>query len=506
MRKSLILTILLIFSTIFTGCLGKPNSTPLNNTFDATKSLIYDAPLNNGNGNVSITTNQKIKQLIAIPYNTSSYNSSVITQISITDNLGNEVEYEKPLTSSQSTLLAKQSASGHNIITQYQQNLLQNLSSTSSSSRENQTFKLSNLTADPPAPIEKSFYISTNLGMNPEIFKSIKATRVYSSDKCAIYLENGSTDINSFQTTATNLGNYFDSTYEKETNIFGVPNPNFDVDDEKRIYILIAKLSSNNILGYYNPLDESPLVNFNNPEIEKYSNKCEMFYINFNRISNLPIIKNTLNHEFQHLINFSYRHTPTTFSNVWLNEGLSMMAEDLAGDPKLIQPYIDSYLQQTDYFSLTTWDGYDENYGASYLFMRHFTDCYGRDSLKQIITSDKTQNNELLGFGAGNYTFNDLLINWFTAMILKNKYNNKLINDNYYKNINKNYIYTSTLNISNKISFTTNPNNDPKNIRLFNTSGAFIVPQNIIQTNKINLTIRSNSSNIKLRLIAIPAL
>ncbi|MDE2570936.1 MAG: hypothetical protein KGM44_00245, partial [bacterium] len=121
-------------------------------------------------------------------------------------------------------------------------------------------------------------------------------------------------------------------------------------------------------------------------------------------------------HEFQHMlhaINKTYAGFASTGTEVfdpsWIDEGFSMLAEDLAstsGDPIR---YAYQYDLNPGNYSLTQFEGYDcaptatstscpkaihnyaaGNYGAAYLFWRWAVDQYGVGVLKQVIASQST--------------------------------------------------------------------------------------------------------------------
>lgn len=501
MRKSLILTTLLISSIILAGCDSIfKNNTPTNSSFDATTSLIYDTPLNRGNGNITITTNQQVKQLIAIPYNISQSSGNILTQINMTDDSGNSLQYQ--LTPKNKLQLASEQNTLDNLLTQYQERMIKKTLEIKQDRNHSENIYSDLQPKSAPIHNDGNFYKMKNLSDDSYIKSHAKLIATYQT--CYLYLEDGATIS---EANIKELGAFFDTIYNKETSTFG--NVALDIDNDSKVIIVIAALPQSGneyIAGYFDPQNQLSRTKF------PYSNEAEMVYITTLDKNNqwLAQSKDTLAHEFQHLINFSIRSkfvsSTTIHKETWLNEGLSMIAGDLMQVSNHNVPdynvHVNSYLNGNNTWntSLCFWESSLANYGASYLFIRYFTDRYGEAALKEVVNSKSSGNNALLGFDSSHYTFNDLLVNWFTAMILKNQHLNELISNNYYGNIDPKYKYSSEIALNN-ITFP----NDPSKLYLSGTAGAFIIPNDIIKTNKINLTIRANSSYIKLRLIAIPA-
>ncbi len=103
---------------------------------------------------------------------------------------------------------------------------------------------------------------------------------------------------------------------------------------------------------------------------------------------------NSMAHELQHDINFNVHwrlgramQGPVAEES-WLDEGLSMVAEDVAGYG-LARPAarnsIRRYLQRYPGFSLTSWDGdVYGNYGGAHAFLRYFMDRQGDQLARRL--------------------------------------------------------------------------------------------------------------------------
>lgn len=159
------------------------------------------------------------------------------------------------------------------------------------------------------------------------------------------------------------------------------------VDGDNRITILNAVERSRQILGYYSSSDSLPR------QVNRYSNEREMFFMN---IELMPFDSNTyldvLAHEFQHMIH----QNEQPGSALWLNEGMSQLAEDLNGFQS--EGFIPVYLRNTD-LQLTGW-GFapgqsGAHYGAAHLFMRYMYAQYaGEEQLRPLIRANAGNNLE----------------------------------------------------------------------------------------------------------------
>ena len=147
------------------------------------------------------------------------------------------------------------------------------------------------------------------------------------------------------------VGQQFDAVYTMDTGAFGDPT---DIDTNGKIIMFFTRAvnemtpkgSGSVVGGFFYGRDLFPRANTTDFEGCATSNFAEMFYLavpdpnalvngntNFtkNFVSHLTV--STTAHEFQHLINAARRMyvntTATDFEVVWLNEGLSHIAEEL---------------------------------------------------------------------------------------------------------------------------------------------------------------------------------
>ncbi|RMF88529.1 MAG: hypothetical protein D6736_10310 [Nitrospinota bacterium] len=163
-----------------------------------------------------------------------------------------------------------------------------------------------------------------------------------------------------------------------------------DVNNDGRITILVTSLlNGTGVAGFFLPSDLF-LRDTDNP----FSNEQEILYVALPS-SSLPLglIEATMAHEFQHLINFQQKvlrridqglpNPPS--EDLWLNEALSHLAEDLTGfseDGDDLVNIVEDYLEQVEFFSLADNDAFGgsdtlQRRGAGYLFLRYLFEQAG---------------------------------------------------------------------------------------------------------------------------------
>jgi hypothetical protein len=168
--------------------------------------------------------------------------------------------------------------------------------------------------------------------------------------------------------------------------------------------------------GYFSSLNHISQAIANCLNGQPKSNEASMIVVGYDPTSSdtynvrEDLVRDT-GHEFQHLINFVNHailaSTPTR-EDTWINEGLSMIAQDFAVASLYPQQSVDvadavyraqTFLATPQNYSLTGFTGMDPNattfsyncglgcYGASYLFMRYLYERYGGDTFSRAMES-----------------------------------------------------------------------------------------------------------------------
>lgn len=447
---------------------------------------------------LTINANNQVQTLIALLYNTNSSQSDEQTHINISTDTGSS--FSATLTNNQNF-----SASGYVQTDPYQR--LREFDRKINQEMKNKGTKpgkkpptFSAMHAEP----QLRFY-KFNFDYNNTLSR-VTANKKYDGEHCLIYLDNRQ---NISDSDIRQLGETFDGFYDRMITYFG--DLTIDIDQYPKIYILLSELYHNKdgmILGYFSNINEYPKSE------QPYSNEKEMLYLttytyNSNPQAWLNMIKSTAAHEFQHLINYSCRwENVANFDDyydlfpTWINEGLSMVAEDIAiaGAEYRHNPELDirvnTYLKYHLYDSLQAWNGDGLDYGSAYMFMRYFADRCGEDKLRVLNTSSDPYINDYdLASIAGASNFEVLFRDWLTAVILDASGYTTSDPD-----LADKYLY-KTLDLS-TYDF---PKESQGYINMSTGAGAFIVMPNLESVNRIDLAYNCYSSyNTKLRLIMLP--
>ncbi|MEH7549084.1 Ig-like domain-containing protein [Neobacillus vireti] len=219
----------------------------------------------------------------------------------------------------------------------------------------------------------KAFWV-TNIETNTDY--QITAKLLYSGTKSNVWVYNDQiTDLD-----AQKLGEEFDNKIKPLVNTnFG---PESDVDGNGKVNILCYDIqdgfSGNGgyVAGYFSPYDL-----FDLPD----SNQMEVFNIDTYPTMGTDSVKvvseaySTLAHEFQHMVNFNrtaFVEGSTTQMDTWLDEGMSMAAEQMyTGSPLTDRIAYYNYSDSiTAGHSLLYWDEEGDvlaNYSLSYLFSQY---------------------------------------------------------------------------------------------------------------------------------------
>ncbi len=125
------------------------------------------------------------------------------------------------------------------------------------------------------------------------------------------------------------------------------------------------------IAGYFSSGDEYPSA------MHPRSNQREMIYVTADYLRDLDLFGQLLSHEFQHMIHWNQDQSEA----LWVNEGLSLLAEEVNGYPSVLG--IRQFLDDPD-IQLTNWaeesDDRYRNYAASKLFLSYLSRAVPADT------------------------------------------------------------------------------------------------------------------------------
>jgi hypothetical protein len=292
--------------------------------------------------------------------------------------------------------------------------------------------------------VERVFSVCPNVSCEGT-FATVRAKAKYVGTHSVIYQDVDAPDDGFSSEAFGELGELFDAElYEVGTRAFGAES---DLDGDGRVSILltpivnslteVASCEESFISGFFLALDIIPAA-----AGDERSNQAEVFYsivpdpqgtvsCDFTVDQVRRQIPVTFIHEFQHMISF-HQHVLLrggSREELWLNEGLSHLAEELAADHFLALGDQDNFnlfavgnlINAYDYlldpgliFAIPgEGTGTREERGAAWLFLRWVVDRFGDDVVRRMA--------ETGSIGAENVTaavgvpFDQLLSQWFLA-------------------------------------------------------------------------------------------
>jgi IPT/TIG domain len=282
-------------------------------------------------------------------------------------------------------------------------------------------------------------------------FTQVTATLRYVGQHAAIYQDNAAPSGGFSDSAFAALGQLFDADlYGVDTRAFGVES---DVDNNGLIFILFTpavntltpkgQCSQSFITGFFFNADIDPAF-----KGDSRSNQAEVFYAivpdpqgavscAFATSEVTRLVPVTFIHEFQHMISY-YHHVLLGGGStevLWLNEGMSHLAEELGGWHFLAQAdtarfsdfvlgdlynayqYLESPGAYTTLFGAGT--GTLEERGAAWLFLRWVLDQYGDASQNDYDVTRRLEETPLRGAAnveaATGVSLSQLLPQWFLA-------------------------------------------------------------------------------------------
>jgi immune inhibitor A len=169
-------------------------------------------------------------------------------------------------------------------------------------------------------------------------------------------------------------GESFDKSYELVRAVFG-SEESPGLDGDARLFVVHSD-SVGKEGGHFSQADQYPV------EVESHSNEGQFFFISNTYSSGIAgdYYKEVLAHELQHMIHKNVDPD----EEGWLNEGLSMLAQQIAGMRG--GNWVDAYLIKPDQ-SLWYWGSDSADYGQSYLFVDYLYEQLGEEFIKVLVAN-----------------------------------------------------------------------------------------------------------------------
>jgi hypothetical protein len=221
----------------------------------------------------------------------------------------------------------------------------------------------------------KKFWV---LNVDENNYRSIDAELAYQTPHVYFWVEEG---VNYLPSDVNNLVDVFENQiYQRNREIFGKEwSPG--IDNDVHLTILYAQ-KLGGAAGYFSSTDSLM------PEIEKFSNMAEMFYLSADYINLSDLFAyGVLAHEFQHMIHWNIDRNEAS----WVNEGLSELAVELNGFTTGGFSFL--FAAEPD-LQLNFWPGNDQgdstpHYGASYLFIKYLFERFGSGFIGDLVSQRK---------------------------------------------------------------------------------------------------------------------
>lgn len=259
------------------------------------------------------------------------------------------------------------------------------------------------------APAVENFWVISD--WNKDTYVQRDADLRGTGVNCYVYVDQNVTKAEfSDQQVLDLIALFDDDIYAQDRGVFGSEwKPG--IDNDNRVFILVTNAwGGKDVSGYFSSEDEVP-----NTASDPHSNEHEIFYVDAGSTT-ADEAGALLGHEFQHMINYNQRfRIKGVTEDTWLNEGLSMFAEDVcgfglvSGKSAASSGMAKSYLDDPSSVSLTVWGQKDANYGASMLFVRFIWEKYGQNALITKLMSGAHAGAQNCADGTGE-TFKKLFV------------------------------------------------------------------------------------------------
>ena len=180
------------------------------------------------------------------------------------------------------------------------------------------------------------------------------------------------------------------------------------VDD--RVNIVLASFEPG---GYFNSADLYSSERYQN------SNEGKFIYADPTSTTRQELLAGITAHEYQHLLYYNEKVlSGRSGYNLWINEGFSELAMDIAGfgyQQGVRTGGVNSFARRPEEISLDNWDSRLGDYGASYLFARYLYDRFGRGIIREISTSSREPKETIAGYAGKE--FNEVFQDWAIALL-----------------------------------------------------------------------------------------
>ncbi len=261
---------------------------------------------------------------------------------------------------------------------------------------------------DYPVGSSARFYVGNG---NASGYTTQKATLLLKTAHAYFYVQQG-LHVDT-QALARSAKTFEQHTYPNDHAIFGQEwTPGIDND----AHITIFNGQVPDVAGYFSGEDLYPKV------VNAYSNQRKMIYINLGDLQpGSAGYDGVLAHEFQHMIHFHLHPA----DEAWINEGSSVLAEELNG-------YGDSGFSGIKAASpgtqLDAWDvvNFDPYYAGGYMWMLYLYEHYGGARLTKAVLADRDLSNmalfdDVLARLGYHQSADDVFADWVIANFLNDR-------------------------------------------------------------------------------------
>ena len=293
-------------------------------------------------------------------------------------------------------------------------------------------------------PQEREFFVFSNINgstVNPDDFTLVTADLKFEGDHTLLYLDQRTHFSCIDDSEAYDLGLKFeDHIYPTNTASFGSES---DINHDGKVVILLTPIvnemtpqggaSSGYIAGFFLPSDLLPTF-----VPTGASNGMEIYYSFvpdpyppeygnvYEKERALEVIEGVIAHEFQHMIMFNYRvlkfgngYDGTYMAELWVDEGLAHIAEDLNGHDESNIGRANLFLNDPSDVTLIQGGDVLAERGASFLFFRYLGDRFGDGIYRDIVQTKKTGTDNI-EYVTG-LDFKELFSDWAATMYFEDR-------------------------------------------------------------------------------------